>query len=157
MRAASGLEIRPLHKSDVPGLLPLIAAYWQFEGIPGFDPDSVAEQVLCLLASPRLGVGWIAEKNGAPVGYLLAVYVFSLEHLGLTAEIDEFFVSPEHRGQGAGAELLKCAEAEFVRMGCTNVALQLSRGNSAARAFYQSQAYRDRAGYELLDKMLPGR
>ena len=98
--------------------------------------------------------GWIAFTRGQPVGYLLAVYVFSLEHLGLTAEIDEFFVLPSARGRGIGDALLQLAEAEFVRRGCTNVALQLGRGNDGARAFYRRHGYADRAGFELLDKML---
>ena len=90
-------------------------------------------------------------------GYLLAVYVFSLEHLGLTAEIDEFFVLPSARGKGLGDALLRLAEAEFLRRGCTNVALQLGRGNDQARVFYRAHGYSERAGYELLDKMLPDR
>lgn len=45
-----------------------------------------------------MAVGWIAMDADKPIGYLLAVYVFSLEHLGLTAEIDEFYVVPEQRG-----------------------------------------------------------
>ena len=90
------------------------------------------------------------------MGYVLAVYVFSLEHLGLTAEIDELFVLPARRGQGVGAQQLRAAEAEFVRRGCTNAALQLSRTNQPAREFYLRQAYRARSGYELLDKSLPG-
>ena len=102
----------------------------------------------------RLGAGWIAEVNGKPAGYLLAVYVFSLEHRGLTAEIDEFFVLPGHRGSGLGARMLATAEKTFTEAGCTNVALQLGRGNDAARAFYRERGYAERSGYELLEKML---
>ncbi len=57
---------------------------------------------------------------------LLAVYVFSLEHLGITAEIDELFVLSSQGDRGIGAELLEVAESEFRRLGCTNVSLQLS-------------------------------
>ncbi len=142
---------------DVPALLPLVADYWSFEGIPGFEPQRVAAQLGRLLSEPGLGAGWVAEAEGAAVGYLLAVYVFSLEHLGLTAELDEFFVSLSQRGRGVGAELLRCAEAELVRAGCTNVSLQLSRGNDGAREFYHRHGYTERRAYELLDKMLPVR
>ena len=140
---------------DLATLVQLVEQYWNFEQVAGFDPERVAEQLKRLLSAPALGAGWVAEEGGAAAGYLLAVYVFSLEHLGLTAEIDEFFVLPTHRGQGIGAGLLALAEAEFVRMGCTNVALQLSRENDSARAFYRHHAYRERSAYELLDKMLP--
>jgi GNAT superfamily N-acetyltransferase len=149
--------IRPLAAGDIPALLPLVEQYWIYEDIAGFDPARIAPQLDRLCAEPSLGSGWIARLRGEAVGYLLAVYVFSLEHLGLTAEIDEFFVLPSARGKRVGEALLKAAEAEFTRRACTNVALQLGRGNDRARVFYRAHGYRERSGYELLDKMLPDR
>ena len=141
---------------DIPGLLPLIAAYWEFDSIPGFEAHRVAAQLERLFRNLNLGAGWVAIRDDTLVGYLLAVYVFSLEHMGLTAEIDEFFVSSAARGSGIGSGLLSAAEAEFESLGCTNVSLQLSRHNDAARRFYHRQGYAERAGYELLDRMLSG-
>ena len=146
--------IRKATVSDVKVLLPLVADYWSFEGVRDFEAERVAAQLTRLLAESRLGAGWIGVASGAPAGYLLAVYVFSLEHLGFTAEIDEFFVLPSQRGQGVGRELLRVAETEFTLVGCTNVSLQLSRDNDVARAFYRRHAYNERSGYELLDKSL---
>jgi GNAT superfamily N-acetyltransferase len=133
----------------------LIADYWAFESILDFDPQRVAGPLEHLLSEPRLGGGWIAFAGEAPVGYLLAVYVFSLEHLGLTAEIDEFFVRPSARGTGVGSLLLNAAETEFDQVGCTNASLQLSRENQAGRRFYQRHGYGQRSRYELLEKTLP--
>jgi GNAT superfamily N-acetyltransferase len=149
------VETRPVTAKDVPALLPLVEQYWIFEDVAGFDAPAVARELERLCADPLLGSGWVATANGVTVGYLLAVYVFSLEHLGLTAEIDEFFVLPSARGNGIGVSLLRQAEDEFVRRGCTNVSLQLGRGNDRARVFYRAHGYGERAGFELLDKMLP--
>ena len=149
-------EIRLATARDVPALLPLIEQYWLFEDLPGFDGPRVGRELARATADPNLASAWIALAKGQAVGYLLAVYVFSLEHLGLTAEIDEFFVLPSARGRGIGESLLRLAETEFVRRACTNVSLQLGRGNDRARVFYRAQGYGERAGYELLDKMLPG-
>jgi GNAT superfamily N-acetyltransferase len=149
------LQVRRATSNDVPILSSLVAAYWAFEGISGFDSPRVSAQLARLLGEPRLGCGWLALVDGVPVGYLLGVYVFSLEHLGLTAEIDEFFVLPQQRGHGVGAEMLGAAEVEFLHAGCTNVSLQLSRGNDSARAFYRRHGYAERSGYEILDKALP--
>ena len=146
--------VRRVVAGDIPSLLTLVEQYWAFEDIADFDQAKVATQLQRLCGDPRLGAGWIAHANSQPAGYLLAVYVFSLERLGLTAEIDEFFVLPSCRGRGAGSQLLQAAEAEFARMKCTNVSLQLGRGNDAAREFYRRHGYSDRAGFELLDKML---
>lgn len=151
-------QIRRAKIEDVPALLPLIADYWAFEVIPGYQAPHLtrllSEPLARLLSDPHLGCGFIGFLNDKPVGYLLAVYVFSLEHAGMTAEIDEFYVVPEQRGHGVGSKLLDAAEAEFTRLGCTNVSLQLSRRNNSARAFYHRHGYAERQGYELLEKML---
>lgn len=148
------VQIRPATPNDIPAILELVAQYWEFEQIDGFDGDRVGKALKRLLESPRLGAGWLAENEGEAAGYLLAVYVFSLEHRGMTAEIDEFFVVPAQRGNGVGVRLLRAAEAEFIRAGCSNVSLQLSRGNESARTFYHRQGYGERSGFELLDKSL---
>ena len=150
-------EVHPVAAQDIPALLPLVEQYWIFEDIAHFEAARVGKQLERLCADASLASAWIARSRGQAVGYLLAVYVFSLEHLGLTAEIDEFFVLPSARGRRIGDELLKAAEAEFVRRGCTNVALQLGRGNDRARVFYRAHGYGERSGFELLDKMLPDR
>lgn len=148
------MSIRAITVADIPDLLALVKEYWNFEDIAGFDPAAIAHQLEFFCADPRLGAGWIAFTGDRPAGYLLGVYVFSLEHRGMTAEIDEFFVLPSARGQGIGSALLDAAEAEFLRVGCTNVQLQLGRGNDAAREYYRRRGYGERAGYELLDKPL---
>jgi GNAT superfamily N-acetyltransferase len=147
-------DIRVITEKDVAALLPLVEQYWLFEDIAGFDPARVGRELGRAVADPKLASGWVANLRGEPVGYLLAVYVFSLEHLGLTAEIDEFFVLPSARGKGVGDALLQRGEAEFARRGCTNVALQLGKGNDGARTFYRAHGYGERAGFELHDKML---
>jgi GNAT superfamily N-acetyltransferase len=147
-------NVRTASHADALHLLPLVEEYWAYEGIPGFDPELVRPVITRLLSEPALGAGWLLDVDGQAVGYLLAVYMFSVEHLGLTAEIDEFYVQPAHRGIGAGTTLITAAEAGFRRAGCTRVSLQLSRLNGPARSFYRTHHYQDRAGYELLDKCL---
>lgn len=148
------MSVRRLTPAEIPSVLPLVEQYWIFEDIRGFQDVAVRRELERVCDDPRLGAGWVAELDGRAVGYLLAVFVHSLEHLGLTAEIDEFFLLPSARGQGAGMALLDAAETEFRRIGCTNVSLQLGRGNDAARDFYRRRGYSERSGYELLDKML---
>ena len=147
-------EIRAATARDIPGVLPLVEQYWRFEAIEGFDGTRITALLKRVLNDASLGHVWIGTVDGVPAGYLLAVYVFSLEHRGLTAEIDEFFVLPGFRGAGLGRELLRQAEEQFRVRGCTNVALQIGRDNNVARAFYRSHGYQDRAGFELVDKML---
>jgi len=148
------VELRAAARDDIPVLLSLVEQYWRFEQIDGFEARRIAPLLERALANDALGRAWIAVSDGKPAGYLLVVFVFSLEHQGLTAEIDEFFVMPEHRGRALGARLLETAEAACRAAGCTNIALQLGRGNESARQFYRRKGYAERDGYELLDKDL---
>jgi GNAT superfamily N-acetyltransferase len=142
---------------DIPALSRLVERYWRFEELTGFDAGAITKQLERLVGDVSLGSAWIAREGAEPAAYLLAVYVFSLEHRGLTAEIDEFFVDPSYRGRGIGSALLAAAEDEFERRGCTNVALQLGRDNHAGRTFYLSHGYAERSAFELMDKSLPRR
>jgi GNAT superfamily N-acetyltransferase len=147
-------SIQPATVEDIDSLLPMVGEYWRFENIEGFDPARMRALLTRVLEDASLGRVWITRVYGEPAGYLLAVYVFSLEHQGLTAEIDEFFVLPQHRGLGLGARMLEAAETRFRDEGCTNVSLQLGRSNEAARKFYQEHGFEGRAGFELVSKML---
>ena len=149
--------VRRAHTADAAPLLALVARYWAFEGLPGFEPGAVQGALERLLSSPGIGAVWVAERPDEPVrwvGYLSLVYVFSLEHRGMTAEIDEFFVLPDQRALGFGSRLLRQAELESVRQGCTNISLQVARSNHHARAFYARRGYAARPAFELLEKSL---
>jgi GNAT superfamily N-acetyltransferase len=148
------IQIRLAAPRDSATLVPLVEQYWRFEAIEGFDAGRVAALLERVLADAVLGRAWLATVDGRPAGYLLAVFVFSLEYQGLTAEIDELFVAQRHRSLGLGGKLLDAAEEHFRSTGCTHVALQIGRDNEAARAFYQRRGFTGRNGFELVSKAL---
>lgn len=146
--------IRLATNSDIPGVASLVERYWEFESIGGFDRSRVETLLGRLLAEPRSGACWVAESEGRVCGYLLAVFMFSLEHGGTMAEIDEVFVSREMRSAGLGALLVARVERDLAERGLVRLQLQLGTDNDRARKFYERQGFRPRAGYELLDKPL---
>jgi GNAT superfamily N-acetyltransferase len=148
------MTVRPAATGDVQALLPLVARYWELEGISGFNPPRIGQLLNALIASQALGAVWVAESAGTLTGYLIVVWVLSFEHQGLMAEIDELFVSQSARSQGTGAALVAAAESWLKRRGAVRVQLQLGTTNLRARGFYQRHGYTARAGYELWDKPL---
>jgi GNAT superfamily N-acetyltransferase len=146
--------IRPATTRDIAGLVPLAHSYWEFEAIAGFDPARIETLLRTLLGAPQSGACWVAESQGRLCGYLLAVFMLSLEHGGLMAEIDELFVSPEMRSLGVGSLLLAKAEAELRQRGLVRLQLQLGSVNERADLFYTRHGFRRRARYTLLDKPL---
>ncbi|MGO9037354.1 MAG: GNAT family N-acetyltransferase [Steroidobacteraceae bacterium] len=131
-----------------------MARYWEFERISGFERARTEKHLSALMSLPERGACWVAQRTGMVAGYLIAVYVFSLEHGGMMAEIDEFFVRPEFRGDGTGSALLVEMEREMRSAGLVRVQLQLGATNDRARGFYERHGYRRRSGYELFDKPL---
>jgi ribosomal protein S18 acetylase RimI-like enzyme len=149
------LRIRLATTADIAVLASLVQDYWVFESIAGFDRLRVESLLRDLIADPQRGACWLAEADGRLCGYLLAVIMFSLEHGGLMAEIDEVFVSREARSAGIGSHLVSHAERDLAGRGMVRLQLQLGVDNSRARLFYERRGFRRRAGYELLDKPLP--
>jgi len=148
------MVIRLATVGDIAAVAGLVGRYWEFESIGGFDRPRIEALLRDLLSAPERGACWVAESEGGVCGYLLAVFMFSLEHGGLMAEIDEVFVSPEMRSAGVGTMMLATAERDLAGRGLVRLQLQLGVGNRGARRFYERLGLRRRAGYELLDKPL---
>lgn len=146
--------VRAANLADADGIALLVAEYWQFEGIEGFDAKRVRALLVRVLATPASGGCWVASVGSQLVGYLLAVYMFSLEHGGTMAEIDEFYVRAPARSGGVGAQLLELAERDMALLGLVRLQLQLGVGNRRGGEFYRRHGFEARAGYTLLDKAL---
>ena len=148
------MQIRTAVATDVPRLLALVRRYWEFEALEGFEALRIEILLERLIHHGELGEIWVAADGEALHGYLILVYVLSLEHGGLMGEIDEFFVLPGARARGVGGALLSSAEAALRGRGGVRLQLQLALTNVSARRFYEGRGYRGRTGYELLDKPL---
>ena len=90
-----------------------------------FAPDSPARALMCLV-------------DGQPAGY--AVYFLSystwLGRKGMYLE--DLYISPKHRGGGAGKHLLRHLAGIAVNSGCGRLEWSLLDWNAPAIAFYQS-------------------
>jgi GNAT superfamily N-acetyltransferase len=145
--------IRLADASDLSDLTSLIERYWEFERIRGFDAAHITTLLNELFRSPDLGQIWVAKIDDHSVGYLLAVYLFSLEHGGMMAEIDEFFVVHEKRSLKIGTALLDAATTAMAQRGITHLQLQIRASNSSGQRFYEQHGF-EVSAYGLLHKSL---
>ena len=146
--------VRTAGPDDIQDIASMVERYWAIEGIVGYSRQRIERLLARLLSETDLGGCWVATADASLCGYLLATLVFSLEHGGLMAEIDELFVVTDCRSAGVGRKLLRAAESELAARGCVRMQLQIGITNDRARAFYERFGYRRRSGYELLDKDL---
>jgi ribosomal protein S18 acetylase RimI-like enzyme len=143
------IEIGETSASDTEQLLPLIEAYWRHDGIVGYESSRLRRQLAEFLSTPAYGRGWLATRTGVGVGYLLCTFVYSFEHGGLMAEIDEFFVGAEYRQQGIGQALLAKARADLMARGCVCLQMQVVDDNTQAQRFYWRLGFEEKTGYRL--------
>ncbi len=116
------MQVRLASTGDVAPVAALVERYWEFESIGGFDRQRVETLLAQLISEPQRGACWVAEAGGRVCGYLLAVFMFSLEHGGLMAEIDEVFVADEIRSAGLGSLLVTRAGRDLAERGLTRAA-----------------------------------
>jgi GNAT superfamily N-acetyltransferase len=146
--------IRLARDSDIENIASLVALYWGFENIAGFDRTRITTLLADFLTRSQLGHCWVAEEGDELIGYLLAVYLFSLEHGGMMAEIDEFFVLSERRSLNTGAALLDTASRTMRQEGIRHLQLQLGTQNLSGKRFYEKHGFRSDSGRDALSKSL---
>jgi len=78
----------------------------------------------------------VAEVDGRAVGFLALSFVPVLS--GLRALIDDMAVDPKCQRQGIGAALLEAAIQRADQRSATHLLVDTSRGDAAAREFYQA-------------------
>ena len=152
--AATRTEVSLAIAADAPRIARLVEHYWRFEKIEGFAADEIQKLLTTLISHPQLGAVWLATMGRSAVGYAIVSCMFSLEHRGMMAEIDEFFVLPEARSHGVGARLLAASQNHLRAHGFVRVPLQINRDNQLAHSFYRRRGFEARAAYQLLDKPL---
>jgi 8-oxo-dGTP diphosphatase len=122
-------EARADDKARVLELLPLIPSNADLSPV---EMQTVARRFNESLAMDVL----VAEVDGQVVGFLALSYIPVLS--GLRALIDDLAVDPAHRRRGIGAALVEAAIQRADRKGATQLLVDTSRGDPAARDFYQA-------------------
>ena len=136
------VHIRPAGAADVPSLIALMQAFYAEADFP-LPPAPAAGAFAALFADPRLGGVWLAEDGGQVVGHVVLTVCFSMEYGGLRGFIDDLYVRPAARGQGAGAALLAAARADAARRGVRALHVEVGPDNAVARRLYARAGYAD--------------
>ncbi|GGY69007.1 GNAT family N-acetyltransferase [Pseudoduganella albidiflava] len=79
---------------------------------------------------------WVAVSGDDVIGVLAQNYVLPLNTAAQYAVVSAFVVDEAVRRSGAGRALMRCAEREAVRRGCTHTELSSSMRRPVAHLFY---------------------
>ena len=135
--------IRAARTSDLRRLLPLVKAYYAFDGI-AYDGKTLRTALVQLLKEKSLGRVWIIDTGRGLAGYAVLAFSYDLEFGGREGIITDLFISARFRRKGYGARLLSMIIAYCRRTALYEIELHVTRENRAAMAFYKSFGFLDR-------------
>jgi len=146
MRAPAFLKIRFAVRSDRRALAALLVAQFREHRIAA-PRARVDRAVAGLLRHPDRGRFLVAALAGRPVGLAALSFVWSLEHRGRAAWLEELYVEPGHRGRGIGRALLRAACRAAGAKRAAAVDLEVDGAHRRAARLYAREGFRplDRA------------
>jgi GNAT superfamily N-acetyltransferase len=95
-----------------------------------------------LIENHALGRILTARSDGVLVGVAVISFLWTLEHGGPAAWLDEVYVEPARRGAGFGRQLVEAAMQVARDNGCIALDLEVDPGHEAAERLYEHMGFR---------------
>ena len=131
-------SIRPLREPDIAALLSLIQGLADYEHLPGPDADARDRLTRDAMAEPPGFRVLLAETEGRVIGYAVYMLTYSTFLARPTLYVEDIFVLPKERRNGAGRALMQELAREAVRQGCGRMEWHVLDWNIPAQDFYRS-------------------
>src|ERR1043165_8111129 len=103
---------------------------------PGWDPARAREAIADAIADPAAAV-LAGEHRGELLGLCTAYLELNSVRYAARIWIEDLAVSPQHRSQGVGGELLDAAEVWARDRGATHLELDTGLAREDAQRFYE--------------------
>jgi GNAT superfamily N-acetyltransferase len=103
---------------------------------PAWDPEHARRAIANAISDPESAV-LVAEQRGELLGLCTAYLDLDSVRYGVRCWVEDLAVSPEHRSQGVGGELLDAAADWATERGATHLELDTGLAREDAQRFYQ--------------------
>jgi GNAT superfamily N-acetyltransferase len=139
------LTYRAATPADLPFMVALIAAD-DVSGVKSDDPSAPNaphyEQALAAIAADPNQAIYVVEQNGAPVGTFQLTFIPGIMRKGMwRGLVESVHVSPEHRNQGIGKQMMAWAIERCRERGCGMVQLTSNKKRLDAHRFYRTLGF----------------
>ncbi len=131
------IAVRQVAAADAPALLALIDGLADYEDLPRPDAAARARLTRDLAVEPPLFRALLAERDGRPVGYAVYFFAYSTFLARPTLYLEDVFVQPSERGNGAGLALMRAVARAAVERDCGRLEWSVLIWNRPAMAFYE--------------------
>jgi len=137
----STVTLRPARPSDAPTVATIWYDGWR-DGHLGHVPEQLVairtEESFGTRAADRVGDTTVAAVDDAVAGFVMVV----------GDEVEQVYVSKDHRGTGVAVQLLAEAARQVAANGHQRAWLAVATGNARARRFYARQGWADEGPFD---------
>jgi GNAT superfamily N-acetyltransferase len=134
------LLVERASRADRESLLDLLGAQLEEHAID-LTREGLAHAVDGMLDDPMRGAFLVARLAGETVGVACISYIWTLEHGGRSAWLDELYVRPSHRAEGLGTALVRAVIAEAACEGCAAIDLEVEASHARVEALYAREGF----------------
>ena len=135
------LEIETARSEDLAPIVSLLHTQLQEHDI-ALTGQALQRATQSLIEDHALGRILAARLEGELVGVAVISFLWTLEHGGPTAWLDEVYVEPSRRGGGIGRQLVEAALQVARDRGCIALDLEVDAGHEAADRLYERMGFR---------------
>ena len=139
----SAALVRPVAATDFDAWLPLWDGYNAFYGRAGASalaPAITRATWQRVFDANEPVFAWVAERDGALVGLVHALYHRSTTRIELTCYLQDLFTAPGERGRGVGRALIDAVGVQARADGIKRLYWQTHESNQAGRSLYDQVA-----------------
>lgn len=130
------MQVRNAAAGDMPAVAELSRAL----AAHVLDPDpgaDVAQLLQCGFAPDRWFECLVAVIRARVVGFATYGRTFEAHTRARRLWLGDLYVDPGARRRGVGRALVAAVRVRAAELGCTDINLELARGNTAGRSFYR--------------------
>jgi ribosomal protein S18 acetylase RimI-like enzyme len=148
-------DFRSANQKDLGQILACMKTYYSDDGY-SYHHEQAENNLRVFINSPDWGRVFVLETGeGEIAGYMVIVFIYSMEHQGRDAYIDELYISEGFRGRGFGKKGLDLAEKVCAEAGIKALHLEVEKYKDKAIVLYKSRGFFDRGRF-LLTKWING-
>ena len=135
------MTVRTATQADIPGIVRLIQALAQHDGVPAPDSRSLREVLQTLLRRESTQYIVAVDDAGLVIGTMQLDFRLTTWEAATYAYIEDFFVEEQHRGQGVGSAMLQLARQLSRQWGCVRMDLDVLQSSVDTRRFYERHGF----------------
>ena len=133
-------QFKILKASEIDTITSMMRDFYAIDNYP-IDVEVSKKLFHEFISDEKLGKCWLIYNNEALVGYVILTFIFSFEHKGKIAFLDELYIKEIARGIGIGRQTIEFIKQQALINNVKLLYLEVENHNEKAQKLYLSSNF----------------